>query len=204
MNEIHETCVIHPSAIIGDGNYFGPFCVIGPKSEIGNDNHFVAHVCIGTPGQFRGKMSLGGVRVGNRNKFHEFSQVHQAMDRGDFTLVGDDGYFMKGAHIAHDCVIEDGVTMCNDATLGGHTTVMTKATLGFLAVVHQGQVIGSFSMLGMGAIVPMKVDIEPGRKYAGNPARFIGENDLGLSRNSVNAFELQSEIARYAAMRDAK
>ena len=204
MNQIHETCVISPLAIIGDGNSFGPFCIVNEGVEIGDNNEFIGHVCIGTLGQFRGVKSAGGVKIGNGNTFHEFSQVHQAMKKGDFTRVGNDGYFMKGAHIAHDCVIEDKVTMCNDATLGGDTVVMIGATLGFLAVVHQKQVIGSYSMLGMGAIVPKSKDIEPGRKYAGNPAAFIGENDLGLLRHGITTIELRFEIERYSSMRDAK
>jgi len=117
------------------------------------------------------------------------------------TVVADNGYFMANAHIAHDCLIEDGVTMCNNATLGGHTTVMRGATLGFGATVHQYQVIGAYSMLGMGTIVPKHIEILPGEMYAGNPAKHIGPNIVGLERAGITAQMRKAEHERYRVLR---
>ena len=196
MNTIHPTAVVDPGAIIGTGNYIGPFCYIGPKVRLGDMNHLEAYVALGTAGQYRDKESRGMVVIGRGNVFREHSQVHCAMD--GVTRIENDGYFMANAHIAHDCCIENRVTMCNNATLGGETYIMKGATLGFGAIVHQGQVVGSCAMLGMGAIVPKSVDIEPGNIYAGNPARLIGPNEVGLKRYPI---ELGYEIERYDRLR---
>ena len=60
---------------------------------------------------------------------------------------------MTLSHIAHDCHIESNVVFSNNVTLGGNTYVMKNSQLGFNVIVHQNQVIGSYSMLGMGTIV---------------------------------------------------
>ena len=39
---------------------------------------------------------------------------------GGVTRIGDQGYFMVGAHIAHDNVVGDQVMLVNAATLAGH------------------------------------------------------------------------------------
>lgn len=198
---IHPTAIIDPSAKLGAGNYVGPFCVIGPDVEIGDGNRFEAYVSIGLPGQHRTAVDRGGVVIGNNNVFREWSTVHAATQLLRPTVVADNGYFMANAHIAHDCLIEDGVTMCNNATLGGHTTVMRGATLGFGATVHQYQVIGAYSMLGMGTIVPKHAEILPGEMYAGNPAKHIGPNTVGLERNGVTAQARKAEHERYRVLR---
>ena len=192
MNDIHPTAIVKGE--IGEGNTIGPFCYISENVKLGNNNKLISHVCLGTPGQWRGHDCNGPVIVGNDNEFHEFCQV-QGSSKGNKTLVGDRGYFMGCAHIAHDCVIEDDVTMCNNATLGGHVRVMKGATLGFGATVHQKQIIGSYSMLGMGSIVPKGAEIRPGEKYAGNPVEHKGRNVHALKAHDVQ--NIGGEVKRF-------
>src|SRR5258707_8544679 len=42
---------------------------------------------------------------------------------GMMTRIGDNGLFMVGAHVAHDCQIGDHVVMANNATLAGHVVI---------------------------------------------------------------------------------
>lgn len=193
---IHPTAIIHESAVIGDDNEIGPFCVIGPNVVIGHGNKLIAHVCIGTPAQHRSRGSVGGVVIGNGNEFHEMVTVHGATDTHP-TQVGNDGYFMATSHIAHDCVIEDGVTLCNAVSLGGHVRIMRGATIGFNSAVHQFQVIGAYSMLGMGTVVPKSARIEPGQCYAGNPARWLRVNEIGLRRAGIT--DMSAEYQRWSS-----
>ena len=202
MTTIDPSAKVHPDAQIGQNCKIGPYCVIGPNVMIGDNNEFIASCYIGTPGQYRDRESKGGVVIGEGNRFHEGVTVHAAMGRWQNTRVGNDGYFMTNAHIAHDCTIEDGVTMCNNATLGGETHIMKGATLGFGAIVHQGQTIGAYSMLGMGAVVPKGVDIEPGEKYAGNPVKHIGRNTHALKKHNIRS--TAEESARFAQSRPKK
>jgi UDP-3-O-[3-hydroxymyristoyl] glucosamine N-acyltransferase len=43
---IHDTAVIDPSAVIGEGVTIGPYCVIGAKAKIGNNTKLHAQVVI--------------------------------------------------------------------------------------------------------------------------------------------------------------
>lgn len=200
MNTVHPTAVIEDGAELGEGNEIGPFCYITKHAKIGNNNKLVSHVCIGTPAQHRGDVEQGGVEVGNGNTFHEFSQVQASTNPSLPTRVSNNCYLMKGAHVAHDCMVEDDVTLCNDATLGGHTYVMRNTTLGFLTVVHQKQVIGSFVQTGMGAIFPKGARVEPGHVWAGNPAKAIKKNAIGIERAGITESELTEELNRYRVL----
>ena len=99
---------------------------------------------------------------------------------------------MTLSHIAHDCIIEDGVIFSNNVTLGGNTHVMKKSQLGFNVSVHQNQVIGSYSMIGMSSVITKKIKIIPGYIFAGNPAKKIAINKIGiktiLTNDSIKIF----------------
>ncbi len=198
MNDIHPTAIIDPAAQIGFDNKIGPYCVIGPNVSIGHGNTFTSHVSIGQTAQHRTHGHLGAVRIGNNNTFREFVTVNAGTVRE--TEVGNNCYIMACAHIPHDAIIEDGVTMANCALLAGHTHVMRGATLSLGCIVHQYQVIGSYSILGMGTIVAKYSEIVPGRKFAGSPAKDIGENSVGLQRAEIDPLALAIEVNRYYSL----
>lgn len=198
-NFISPSASVHPSVRIGTGNSIGPFCYIGPNVTIGDNNIFVSHVCIGTPAEFRGKCGANGVRIGDGNVFSEFTSVHLPVDSK--TVVGSNVYLMTTSHIAHDCTVEDDVTICNGTQMAGHVTIMRGANIGLGCMIHQYQVIGSYSMLGMGSVVTRGSRIVPGRKYAGNPVRLLGRNSIGIERASVTPEQLHSETDRWKSLK---
>ena len=198
---IHPTSVVHHTAVIGKHTYIGPFCVIGPNVTIGSNNRLMAHVCIGLPAQWRGKESKGTVRIGNNNVFHERTSVHAAPEKGESTIVEDDCYVMAGSVINHDCWIETGVTISGNVNVSGHCRVMAGANIGMNAVIHQKQVIGSYAMVAMGAVVTKTAVVEPGSVFAGNPARFMKKNVVGLNRANVTLENLEEETRRFEALR---
>ena len=53
------------------------------------------------------------------------------------TKTGDDCLIMAQAHVAHDCLIGDGVIMANAATLAGHVVIEDRANIGAYSGVHQ-------------------------------------------------------------------
>ena len=69
---------------------------------------------------------------------------------------------MNSSTIDHDCYIENNVVMSSNVILGGGVRVMNGAQLGIKTIVHQNQIIGSFSMIGMGSIITKKKNIFPG------------------------------------------
>jgi UDP-N-acetylglucosamine acyltransferase len=111
---------------------------------------------------------------------------HVTMNRGTEaggmkTQVGDNGFFMVGVHIAHDCRLGHHVIMANNATLAGHVTVGDYVNIGGLSAVAQFVRIGSQSMIsGMAGIT---TDVIPfAYVRTGTPGVLGGLNIIGLRR----------------------
>lgn len=169
MNFIHPTAIIGPNVTLGDGNYIGPYCIIGLPAE---HKKF-------WPGLERNNWGLethkiGKVIIGNNNIF----TGHVTIDAGTEqpTIVQDKCFLMKGVHLGHDVFLGDEVTISCGAKIGGHTVIGSYSNLGLNCVIHQKQIIKEGVMIGMGAVVTRKLDTEPYKTYAGNPAKMIGEN----------------------------
>jgi UDP-N-acetylglucosamine acyltransferase len=195
-NRIHPTAVIDSSVKIGMNNTIGPYTMIGPDVEIGDFNHFYGMASIGFEAQHREKFrNTKPVIIGSDNVFREYVTVH-APTTGE-TRIGDGCYFMACSHISHDTIIEDGVTMANNVLLGGKSYVMRGANLGLGAVVHQYSVIGSWAMIGMGAVITKGCHVFPGHTYAGNPAYLLKQNEVGLKRAQVSKEMLAEEQQRW-------
>ena len=179
-NLIHKTAVLNWERIkIGKGNVIGPYVVIGnnaqhPKSK-----------------------SKGIIIIGNNNTFNEYCNIHLPTNINKKTLIGDKNYFMNSTTIDHDCIIENNVTLSSNVILGGNVHVMEGAQLGIKVCVHQNQVIGSYSMIGMNSFITRKLKVIPGYKFYGKPARKITKNLLGLKRNKIDSKKLKLEINKY-------
>ena len=94
-------------------------------------------------------------------------------------------------------MLEDGSTLSCGVKIGGNVHVMRDSNLGMGAVVHQYQVIGSWSMIGMGSIIPKKARIYPGQTWVGNPVHRLKSNEHGLERFNIDDYDLIEETARY-------
>ncbi|HVW45094.1 MAG TPA: UDP-N-acetylglucosamine acyltransferase [Amycolatopsis sp.] len=186
MNRIHPTAVLGPGVELGDGNIVGPYTVIRGPAALGDGNWIGPHVTIGTPAEDRDGPHPGwddepagaGVRIGSGNRIREYVSVHQGTHRE--TVIGDGGYFLRGSHVAHDCLVGDSVTLASNVVLGGHVHIWSLANLGMGAIVHQRVRIGPGAMVGMGAAVRREVGAFT--VSVGNPARVTGLNVVGLTR----------------------
>jgi UDP-N-acetylglucosamine acyltransferase len=89
---------------------------------------------------------------------------------------------MKHAHIGHDCIIQDNVTISCGAKIGGHSIIKAYSNIGLNAVLHQFTTIERGCMIGASAFI--KCATEEFSKYAGVPAKKIGTNEH--SRNLIN------------------
>lgn len=203
--------MIHPSAIIDDlagiaeGVSVGPFCVIGPDVEIGAGTVIGPHVVIRGPTRigrenrifqfasigedpqdkkYQGEITR--LEIGDRNVIREYSTVHRGtIQDKSVTRLGDDNLLMAYTHIAHDCVIGNGVIMANGASLAGHVTVDDCAILGGFSLVHQFCRIGRYSFSGMGSVISR--DIPPYVMVGGSPTRPRGINSVGMERRGFDA-----------------
>ncbi len=78
------------------------------------------------------------------------------------------------SYIAHDCVVEDYVTVGPGAACNGNVHVHEGAYLGAKSVIRQGRpgqpvIIGRGAVVGMGSVVLNSVP--PGTTVVGNPAK---------------------------------
>src|SRR5262245_25027807 len=197
---IHPTAVVSPKARLGDDCFIGPYSVIGEEVELGNGVRLESHcvidgrtsigdathvfpfVSIGLASQdlkYKGEPSE--TRIGKRNKIREFVTIHRGTAGGGMlTKTGDDCLIMAQAHIAHDCLLGDGVIMANAATRAGHVVVEDRANIGAYSGVHQFCRVGKEAYVG-GYSVVVK-DALPFALTVGNHAKCYGLNITGMKR----------------------
>lgn len=158
MTYIHPTAIVGNNVKLGDNVYIGPYCIIGMPAE---------H-------KLFWNAPIGEVEIGDDCVL----TGHVTIDAGttDVTKIGHGVWMLKHSHVGHDAQIGNDVTISCGAKVGGHTIIGDKCNLGLNAVIHQKQDIAKGCMIGMGAVVTKKLITEPYQKYAGNPAKSIGEN----------------------------
>ncbi|MGE0109907.1 MAG: acyl-ACP--UDP-N-acetylglucosamine O-acyltransferase [Bdellovibrionales bacterium] len=197
---IHEKAVVDPAAQLGQDVVVGPYCVVGPDVQLGDRVVLKSHVVvdgrtsigegtviypfasIGTQPQdlkYHGEKS--SLEIGKNNQIREYVTMNPGTEGGGMvTCVADNGLFMIGCHIAHDCQIGNNVVMANNATLAGHVVVGDYVVIGGLAAVHQFVRIGEHAMIG--GMSGVENDVIPFGLVKGERAYLSGLNLVGLER----------------------
>ena len=182
-------CVIAEDVRIGNSTELGPYVSIYSGTAIGNHCRFYGHASVGTDPQdlkYNGEPTR--LQIGNRNVFREFVSINRGSHHGGgLTLIGDDGLFMAGSHVAHDGLVGNQVIFANAATLAGHVTVGDHAQIGAFSAVHQFCRVGPHAFIGGFSVITR--DALPYIKTVGdrNDAKIYGINTLGLQRKGVSA-----------------
>ena len=104
---------------------------------------------------------------------------------------------MNSSTIDHDCCLEDNIVLSSNVILGGNVYIMNGAQLGIKTIIHQNQVIGSYTMIGMGSIVTKKKEIVTRLYFFGKPIKKKGINKIGLKRNMISKDRLKKEVLRF-------
>ena len=210
MAEIHATAVVDRKAELADDVEIGPYCVVGGevtlaagvrlashvvidgRTEIGANCQLFPFASIGLPPQdlkYRGEPSR--LVIGADNMIREHVTMNPGTKGGGMvTRVGDNGLFMVGAHVAHDCQIGDHVIMANNATLGGHVVIGDYAVLGGLSAIHQFVRIGSHAMVG--GMSGVEQDVIPYGSVSGDRANLVGLNIVGLKRRAFSRDDIHA------------
>ena len=200
---IHESSIIHPSAEIDENVEIGPFCIIGEKVKIKSGSKLLSHVVLKGPTtvgknnvfyqfctigedtpdkKFKGEETT--LEIGDDNIFREGVTVHRGtVQDKSTTIIGNKNLFMAYAHVAHDCIVGSDNVFANNAGIAGHVTVGNNVTIGALTTIHQFCKMGDYSFAGMNTSITM--DVPAYIKVASNPARVIGLNSVGMSRNNI-------------------
>ncbi len=178
--------VIGPQVRIGADTQIGPHTVIEGATTIGARNRIFQFASIGAEPQdlkFAGEPSR--VEIGDDNRIREFTTIHRGTrDGGMVTRIGNRVLLMNYVHVAHNCIIGDQVILANSTELGGHTVIEEWASLAAMIGVHQFARIGAHAMVGAGSMVSQ--DVPPFAMVAGDRARLIGPNTVGLERRGFS------------------
>jgi UDP-N-acetylglucosamine acyltransferase len=190
---IHPSAVVEDGARLGAGVQVGPFCHVGPHVELGDGVELVGHVSItgrttlgagsrvfphavlgGPPQNVRHKGAPTTLVIGRDCVIREGATINLGSDnsRGE-TLVGDRLYMMANAHIAHDCVVGNNVTMANSVALGGHVEIGDFVNIGGFVGIHQ---------------------------FTRIRARLRGFNVIGIKRSGLPRAELAALRAAYRVL----
>jgi sugar O-acyltransferase (sialic acid O-acetyltransferase NeuD family) len=160
--------------------------VLGPVGAV--DDHPEARllVCVASPTRNVARKALAE-RLGPPERFatvvHPAATVSRSTVLGPGTIVlagtvttadvgiGAHVIVMPGVVLTHDDVVKDFATFGAGARLGGRAHVGEGAYIGSGASVREDRSIGSWSLVGMGAVVTK--DVPPYEVWVGAPARFI-------------------------------
>ena len=211
--QIHPSALVEPGASVGPECRIGPFCHVGAKVTLGRGVHLKSHVVLSGRTEIGDETvvfpftSLGDVPqdlkfrgeetrlvIGARNRIRENVTLNVGTDGGGgVTRVGDDGLFMAGSHVAHDCQIGNRVILVNSAALAGHCVLEDEVIVGGLSGVHQFVRIGRGAMIG--AVTMVTADVIPHGLVQGPRGILDGLNLVGLKRRGAGRADV-------AALRD--
>ncbi len=207
---VHSTAVIHKSAKIGDNVIIGPFSVIGPNVTIGNNTRIHSHVVIdgytkigvknqiysfsvigSNPQHLKFSGEITDLIIGDNNVIREHVTIHPGTDVGTKkTIIGNNGFFMVGSHVAHDCIVGNNVVFVNNAVIGGHVEISDFVYLGGQSAIHQFCRIGKHAIIGAGTTIDG--DVIPFTSVVGSRGYLSGLNLVGLKRRSFSKEEIKT------------
>lgn len=208
MTLIHKTSIVSNKAIIGSNVKIGPFCVIEDDTIIEENTEIGAHVIIekgtkiGENSKIFSHAILGGKPQNNKHKdgftslelgknciVREGVTMHRGSDTSaGKTIIGDNCMFLAYAHVAHDCIIGNNVTLANNVMLGGHVELGDNVNIGGGGAVHQFVRVGNNAFVG--GLAALVRDLIPYGVAIGVQAHFAGLNLVGMKRAKIDRTEI--------------
>jgi UDP-N-acetylglucosamine acyltransferase len=204
LADIHPTAVIEPGARLADNVTIGPYClvssgvvlgegvrlrghvVVGGHTEIGAGTEIYPFASVGLPPQdrkYQGEASR--LEIGRNCTIREHVTINPGTEPGGLvTRIGDSCLLLVGAHVAHDCILGNNVTLVNHATLGGHCRLGDHVIVGGLSALHQYVRIGESGFVG--GMSAVENDIIPFGSAIGNRASLGGLNVVGMTRRGFS------------------
>jgi len=149
---VHETSIVEPGAVIGAGTKIWHFCHIMPGAVIGQNCILGQNVFIGPR-----------VQIGNGVKIQNNVSIYQGVILEDGVFCGPSATFTNVINPRSDIERKDEFQK---------TVVRKGATVGANATILCGLTIGSYAMVGAGAVVTK--DIPDYALTYGVPAKVEG------------------------------
>ncbi|OJW53454.1 MAG: acyl-[acyl-carrier-protein]--UDP-N-acetylglucosamine O-acyltransferase [Alphaproteobacteria bacterium 41-28] len=208
--QIHPTAIVAEGAMLAEGVSIGAYSLIGPhvilKENVKIHSHVVIeeYTTIGArtevfpfaalgfaPQNIHYKQEPSTLEIGEACTIREHVTIHPGTKEGGMkTILGRNCYIMIGAHIGHDCLIGNFVTMANNATLGGHVTVGDHVFIGGLAAIHQRVRIGASAMISGTAGV--NEDVIPFGTVMAMRGKLGGLNIIGMKRRGFERQDMHN------------
>ncbi|SDY02257.1 acyl-ACP--UDP-N-acetylglucosamine O-acyltransferase [Citreimonas salinaria] len=212
---VHPSAVVEAGAQLAPGCVVGPFCHVGPevalargvelkshvvvtgRTEIGEDTVVFPFAVIGEiPQDLKFKGESTRLVIGKRNRIREHVTMNTGTEGGGgVTIVGDDGLFMAGCHVAHDARIGNRVILVNNSAVAGHCVLEDEVIVGGLSGVHQWVRIGRGAIIG--AVTMVTNDVIPHGLVQGPRGKLDGLNLVGLKRRGVPRADITALRAAY-------
>jgi UDP-N-acetylglucosamine acyltransferase len=197
---ISPAAFVAPGASVAAGCRIGPGCVVGPDCVLEEGVELMAHVILDghcrlgagvrvfpfatiglAPQDLKYKGEKTGVVIGPRTEIREHATIHRGSVGGDgMTRVGADCLLMCVVHIAHDCVVGNGVIMVNKAMIAGHVQVGDHAVIQGDAAVQQFVRIGRMALVA--GMTGVERNVLPFGRAKGFRAKLYGLNTIALRR----------------------
>ena len=203
MSAIHSTAIVSPKAELAEDVEVGPYTIIEENVKIGSGTKVASSVLLAGDttlgnnvkvhhgaviGTIPQDLKFGGevtqVVIGDGTVVREYATINRGTKVYGTTTVGKECLLMAYSHVAHDCILGDGVIMANSVNLAGHIEVGDYAIIGGVVPVHQFVKIGAHAMIGGGFRVQQ--DICPYALVAGYPLKVTGINAVGLRRRGFS------------------
>lgn len=197
---IHPTALVDASAELGVDVEIGPWAIVGPRCVVGDGSVLspratlerdvtlgagvkvgVGTVLGGDPQELKYRGEETRVEIGDGTVLREYSTINRGTAHSWVTKVGKGCFLMSYVHLAHDCLLGDGVLISNGTQLAGHVIVEDRATISGLCAVHQFVRVGAHAFVGGCSRVAQ--DVPPYVKAVGNPVKLFGLNSVGLQRS---------------------
>ena len=207
MSKIHNSAIIHPSAVIGEGCDIGPFvviekdvvlgknCIVAPHAVIKEyvtmgDNNKVGESALigGKPQDVKFNNAKTYVKIGDNNTLREFVTVHVGTEEDTSTTIGNNNFLMGYVHVAHNCHLGNNIIIANNTAFSGHVDIGDFAFISGGTLVHQFVRIGQSVMVGGGT--RLRMDALPFFMINGDPPGLFGLNLVGLRRRGFSRDEI--------------
>lgn len=207
---IHPTAIVASGARLGDGVSIGPYCTIGPHVELGDGCELMSHVVVDGrtsigagarihpfavlghgPQDLKPAAEASRLTIGVNCVIREHVTMNNGTARGGaHTRVGDGCFFMVNAHVGHDCVVGNNVTLVNNVMLAGHAEIGDNVIMGGGSAVHQFTRVGHNAFIG--GMAAVEHDVIPYGMALGNRAYLGGLNIIGLKRRGVTRADIHA------------
>jgi UDP-N-acetylglucosamine acyltransferase len=178
--------VIGHKVRIGPASVIGPYAVIEGETTIGAGNRIFQFASIGADPQdlkYHGEPSR--LEIGDRNRIREFTTIHRGTEGGGMvTRIGSDVLLMNYVHVAHDCQVGDHSIIANSTEIAGHCVLEEWVVTAGMCGIHQFSRVGGHAIVAAGSKVAQ--DVPPYSMVAGDRARLVGVNSVGLERRGFS------------------